>query len=180
MFINFHLDFDDGLIFILLIIFVEPRWFRPLGTMNGWLRWCGSMTAAVPQIISHDHSLFSLGPRLVVELVLQWWAVGICKDPPICHLFHLVIVELLGDKILFGQDLQGIHKMFVDDIHLLLLDSIKTRPRNGWSWRTGTSLVTRFSAQVWWRRDCRGRCSRSLSGCCGLGGPVVSACPEEQ
>ena len=76
MIINFHLDFDDGLIFIVLIIFLEPRWFRPLGTMNGWLRWCGSISAAVPQIISqlisHDHSLFSLGPRLVVELVLQW------------------------------------------------------------------------------------------------------------
>ena len=72
MIINFHLDFDDGLIFIVLILFLEPRWFRPLGTMNGWLRWCSSMTAAVPQIISHDHSLFSLGPRLVVELVLQW------------------------------------------------------------------------------------------------------------
>ena len=77
MIINFHLDFDDGLIFIVLIIFLEPWWwFRLLGTMNGWLRWCGSISAAVPQIISqiisHDHSLFSLGPRLVVELVLQW------------------------------------------------------------------------------------------------------------
>ena len=76
MIINFHLDFDDGLIFIVLILFLEPRWFRPLGTMNGWLRWFGSISAAVPQIISqiisHDHSLFSLGPRLVVELVLQW------------------------------------------------------------------------------------------------------------
>ena len=99
MIINFHLDFDDGLIFIVLILFLEPRWYRPLGTMNGWLRWCGSISAAVPQIISqiisHDHSLFSLGPRLVVELVLQWGAVTIRKDPSICQLLHLVGAEFL-------------------------------------------------------------------------------------
>ena len=146
MIIYFHLDFDDGLIFIVLIVFLEPWWFRLLGTMNGWLRWCDSISAAVPQIISHDHSVFSLGPRLVVELVLHWRAVGIGKDSSICHLFQLVIIELLADKILFGQDLQGVHKVFVDNVDLLLLDSIKTRPRNGWSGRTGTSFVTRFSA----------------------------------
>ena len=146
MIINFHLDFDDGLIFIVLIIFLEPRWFRPLGTMNGWLRWCGSISAAVPQIIPHDHPVFSLGPRLVVELVLQWRAVGIGEDSSICHLFQLILIELFTDEILFGQNFQGVHKLFVYQIDLLLLDSIKTRPRNGWSGRTGTSFVVRFSA----------------------------------
>ena len=150
MIIYFHLDFGGGWIFIVLIISLEPWWIRLLGTMNRWLRRCGSISAAVPQIISqiipHDHPVFSLGPRLVVELVLQWRAVGIGKDSSICHLFQLVLIELFADKILFGQNFQGVHKLFVYQIDLLLLDSIKTRPRNGWSGRTGASFVARFSA----------------------------------
>ena len=150
MIIYFHLDFDGGWIFIVLIISLEPWWIRLLGTMNRWLRWCDSISAAVPQIISqiipHDHPVFSLGPRLVVELVLQWRAVGIGKDSSICHLFQLILIELFTDEILFGQDFQGIHKVFVYHIDLLFLDPIETGPMDGGRGRTGTSLVARFSA----------------------------------